>query len=281
METTTTTVPFSYTTIKVTRSRIDKGLLAIPAPLIHLFPTTSGHVYLVDEQGLEKKASFTAYTSRSKECRVGGMSAFYARYNTRDGEELVLQVRGDGRYMILPEKRFHQRIEEFEAQLDKASNNMDASAALAGLTELTGTKREEVIKSEFVRLAQHEVVERKVLRRHAANAQEKVSAALREILLNLYSGRCQVSGFTFMMTTGKQYFEVHHINPKQGDHVKNLLVVSPNVHAQFTYARVEHAFDGMGWLRQVHFNGEAHSVFQVVDQLPASFKKESHSIEGT
>lgn len=280
METTTPTVPFSYTTIKATRSRMEKGLLAIPASLIHLFPRASGHVFLVDEQGLEEKTSFTAYTSRSKECRIGRMRAFYEKYSIRDGDELVLLVRGDNRYMILPEERFHQRIAGFEAQLDKASSNMDANAALAGIAELTVTNREEVIRSEFVRLAQREVLERKIRKRHAVNVEEKVSASLREMLLGLYCGRCQVSGFTFLMKTGEPYFEVHHINPMQGDHVKNLLVVSPNVHAQFTYARVEHAFDEMGWLRQVCFNGDAHLVFQVVDQLPASFKKEVYSIEG-
>ncbi len=281
METTTPTVPFSYTTIKATKSRIEKGLLAIPTSLLPLFPTTSGHVYLVDEQGQEKRTSFTAYTSSSKECRIGGMRAFYNKYHVEDGDELVLHTGGDNRYQILPEKLFQRRIEELEAQLDTASSNTDAEAAIAGLAEVTSTEAEEVIKSEFFRLAQREVHERLIRKRHSVNTREKASPLLRKILLSLYGGRCQVSNFSFLMRTGQPYFEVHHINPMQGNHVKNLLVVSPNVHAQFTYARVEHSFDGMGWLRQVEFNGEAYPVFQAIDQIPATFKKEVHSVDGS
>lgn len=276
---TTPTVPFSYTTIVVTKSRIEKGLLAIPKSLIHLFPRAAGHIYLVDEEGREEMTSFTAFTARSKECRIGGMTPFYHKYGIKDGDELVLQLRGDNRYVMLPEKRFHERIRELEVRLDKASNDTDTTSALAGLAELTGTTREEVIKSEFLRLTGREVVERKTSKRPASNVHETVPASLRRMLLSLYAGRCQVSGFTFLTKTGEPYFQVHHINPNQGDHVKNVLVVSPNVHAQFTYASVEHVFDEIGWLRRVYFNGEPHPVFQIVDQLPRTYRKEAYSVE--
>ncbi len=65
MKVETSGVPFSYTTIKVTRSRIDKGLLAIPVSLIDLFPKTNGDVYLLDENGQWVRTTFTA---RESEC---------------------------------------------------------------------------------------------------------------------------------------------------------------------------------------------------------------------
>lgn len=91
-------VPFSYTTIMATKSRIDKGLLAIPVSLVDFFPKTSGSVYLLSESGRWVRKSFTAYDSTSRECRIGGMSDFYERYDVHSGDELVLHVHGNGRY---------------------------------------------------------------------------------------------------------------------------------------------------------------------------------------
>jgi hypothetical protein len=279
MKTVTTAIPYSYTTIKTTQSRIEKGLLAVPASLIHLFPTTSGHVYLVDEKGVERRTTFTAYSRTSKECRIGGMRSFYEKYQIEDGDELVLYIREDARYQILPEGVFHRRIKELEVQLDKAPSNVKVNAALDELANVTNKKPEEVIWSEYVRLAQHQILKRKTRRKHSAHARETVSPPFRKILLSVYGGRCQVSNFSFQMRTGQPFFEVHHIDPLQGDHLMNLLVVSPNVHAQFHYAHVEHFWDDMRWLREVKFNGEGYPVFQAIDQAPATFKKEVHSVE--
>ena len=65
-------------------------------------------------------------------------------------------------------------------------------------------------------------------------SRESVPASLRAILARLYKGQCQISGFSFLKRDGEPYFEVHHIDPLLGHHAKNVLVVCPNVHAQFT-----------------------------------------------
>jgi hypothetical protein len=78
------------------------------------------------------------------------------------------------------------------------------------------------------------------------------------------------------MKNGEPYFEIHHIKPEKGNHLKNLLVVSPNVHKEFTYANVENIFDNEDWLRVVKFNGEVFNVFQKIDFLQKSFMKEIH-----
>lgn len=271
-------VPFSYTTIVVTKSRIDKGLLAIPASLVDLFPRASGSVFLLGESGQWEEKTFTAYDSSSKECRIGGMREFYERYGVAGGDQLVLHVYDDGRYRLVPENLLKSSIKDLELNLDNASTQAEADAAIDGLVEVTNTGPDGVVGSEFARLASLEVFPRKVKDRRDIRARERIPVSLRRILSSLYEGRCQVSGFSFLKKNGEPYFEVHHIDPLQGNHVKNVLVVSPNVHAQFTHAAVEHSIDEAGWLRQVKFNGESHRVFQAVDRLPVAYRKEVHAV---
>jgi len=58
-------LPLSYVTIKTTKSRIDKGLLAIPVSLIDLFPKDKKKIFLVNELGKVETKSFTPYNSSS------------------------------------------------------------------------------------------------------------------------------------------------------------------------------------------------------------------------
>lgn len=278
MEKTITRIPFNYVTIKITNSRISKGLLAIPVSLIKLFPKQADQVYLVDENDHEEINSFTPYVSSSRECRIGGMRDFYERYHVQSGDELVVQVLSKNRFKILPEKLFEKKIVEFESKIDKASDDKEVNAAITGLAEFTTKNPDEILKNEFIRLSNQNITARKIITRPNVKLRETVPPAIRKILLGLYEGRCQISGFSFVMTTGEPYFEVHHINPLKGNHVKNLLVVSPNVHAQFTYAKLQQFFDAEGWLRKVEFNGETHHVFQMIDKLPSVYNKEVHYV---
>jgi hypothetical protein len=260
-----------------TRSRIDKGLLAIPTTLLDLFPAASGDVFLLNEAGEWDRKHFTAYGSSSRECRIGGMREFYARYAVKDGDEIVLHVLGDERYELIPERLFRREIARLESELDEAPSEPEAGAALAGLERVAHVTSDEAIAGEYTRLVSHEVVRRKVRTGGYVQSRESVPASLRVVLARLYGGRCQVSGFSFVKKDGQPYFELHHIDPLLGHHVKNVLVVSPNVHAQFTYAAVDQTLDDDGWLRQVRFNDEAHLVRQMIDQLPTGYGKRVHS----
>ena len=51
MKKTKSELPLNYITVKTTKSRIDKGLLAIPVSLIELFPKTGNKIFLVNEKG--------------------------------------------------------------------------------------------------------------------------------------------------------------------------------------------------------------------------------------
>jgi hypothetical protein len=272
-----TNIPFNYLTIKTTKSRIDKGLLSIPVSLIDYFPKQTENIFLIDENGCEEIKTFTQYESSSRECRIDGLSNFYKRFDVKDGDELVIQFLDDNKIRLFPEYYFKDTI---LLSLNNFGNSIDEEEIkyrLDSISKLSNTHQDEVIKNEFVRLSIEQIPERKI---HIANqviSSEAVSPSLRKILMNLYQGKCQISNFTFLMKNNKPYFEIHHINPLKGNHFKNLLVVSPNVHAQFTYARLEQIFDDEGWLRKVKFNNDSFHVYQAIDDLPRYFEKEVHT----
>ena len=72
MKTIESKLPFNYKTIRVTKSRINKGLLAIPVSLIDYFPKKKSKIYV--SFGKDKEAiliNFTPFSSSSRENRIG------------------------------------------------------------------------------------------------------------------------------------------------------------------------------------------------------------------
>lgn len=269
-------IPFDYVTVKTTKSRIEKGLLAIPVSLIDLFPKTAAKIYLINETGSEQAKSFTPYNSSSRECRIGGLKEFYIKNKIQDGDELIIQLLDNEKYKIIPEKIFQKQVLELEKKIDNSTKETDFENHIERISKITNKNSEEVIKSEFVRLANQKVAIRKIRIKSEIKTKENVPTAMRKILRELYGGKCQVSNFTFLMKDGNPYFEIHHIDPLKGNHFKNLLVVSPNVHKQFTFSNLAQYFDEESWLRKVEFNEQAYSVFQIIDNLPKCFVKEIH-----
>ncbi len=269
------TIPFNYKTIKVTQSRIDKGLLAIPASLSSLLPQTANNIRIIDENGYEEIKTFTPYKSSSRECRIGGMASFYSKYSINSGDEIVIQFIDEGKIRLLPEKLF---IKTINNQLDIFENNdKDIENQIEAISKLTNTDKKTFLQNEFVRLSNIALSERKTLTINSSKKRESVPASLRKVLLNLYNGKCQLTDFSFLQKNGLPYFEIHHIDAEKGNHVKNLLVVSPNIHAQFTYANIiKQNFDDKGWLREVVFDSNTYPVFQIIDKLPNVFEKELH-----
>jgi len=268
-------VPFDYVTIKTTKSRIEKGLLAIPVSLIDIFPKNKDRIYIIDEKGNEDLKTFTPYRSSSRECRIVGLKSFYKKYSIQDGDELVIQVLDEDKFKIVPEKIFKNRIIVAEEEISSARNEKEVDKQLKLLSQITNKPTEEVIRSEFLRLSSENIRQRRV---HKASSQVKegVPPFIRKILLEIYKGRCQISNFTFLTKEGIPYFEIHHIKPRESHYLKNLLVVSPNVHAQFTYANVEHYYDKDAWLRKVKFNNEEYFVRQAIDFITKEYIKEVH-----
>ncbi len=271
-------IPFNYSTIRLTKSRIDKGLLAIPVSLINLFSKDYSTVTLINENGKEETKTFTPYTSSSRESRIGGMREFYENYKLKSGDEIIIQKINEMKFKIIPERIFHSAVKNSENMFDASENYKQFSKIIEEVSKTTNQDKETVIRNEFVRLSTKSIDHRNIVNKKSLSIYESVPYSIRKTLLFLYRGRCQVSGFTFLKKNQEPYFEIHHIDPLKGHHVKNLLVVSPNVHAQFTYSNVKQEFDNSGWLRKVKFNGRYYNISQIVDQLPTFFEKEVHTI---
>lgn len=269
-------IPFDYITIKTTKSRISYGFLTIPISLVDDFPKRKTEIHLINDLGKEELKTFVPYSTKNKESRIYGLKNFFDRNKIRDGDEIVIQILDDDRYKIISEKVFEREIAELETKLQKSKDDAEIQRQINSISKITNKNTYDVLNSEFVRLASKEIKDRKVKIVPQVTIKENLPLALRKILLELYKGKCQVSNFTFTMRNGNPYFEIHHINPYKGNHVKNVLVVSPNIHAQFTFTDPKLYFDNQGWLRKVKFKDKTFPVFQIIDKLPQSFYKEIH-----
>ena len=277
MQKTASKIPFNYKTIKVTQSRLNKGLLAVPVSLIDYFPKQKGRIDIAT--GMSDKVStktFTPYTSSSRECRIGGMRDFYEKFNLEDGDEIVVQILDTNKYRILTEKQFEYMVKGIEKEFDESENEDVASSKLDAISKIVNTTPKETLWSEYYRLTKMEIKERRQKIVKPREIKEIASPSIRKLLTEIYDGKCQITGFGFLMKNEKPYFEIHHIKPELGNHIKNILVVSPNVHAQFTYAFVEENFDNDGWLKRVKFNGKIFVVKHIIDKIPRKFEKEVH-----
>lgn len=270
-------LPYSYDTIKVTKSRLDKGLLAIPVTLIDKFPSKKStiKVYLNYGNILFEK-NFTPYDSSSRECRIGGMRQFFISNKVQPGDELVILFKDYQTYRILTEEKYVNKLNLLEQNLESIKKDHLFYPSLKRIVTYTNESIDKIIYSEYFRLTQGKMKKRKHKIKRSSTSKENVPIFIRNILSELYKGKCQITGFGFNTKTGKPFFEIHHINSELGNHPKNLLVVSPNVHSQFTYARVKEYFDKDGWLRRVKFNDSPHFVYQMIDKIPKIYKKMVH-----
>jgi hypothetical protein len=221
--------------------------------------------------------TFTPYSSSSGECRIGGMRPFYEHYRLADGDEIVVQFLADGKYRFMTEGQYAAIVKRVETEFDGARNEDAAAKKLSLLSGITCSSPTETLWSEYFRLSKAKLSSRKRTEPRSKQQKENAPPSLRRLLTDIYCGKCQVTGFGFLQKSGKPYFEIHHIRPELGNHLKNVLVVSPNTHAQFSYAFVEVSCDDDGWLRRVKFNDTEFRVTQVIDRIPVRYEKEVHS----
>lgn len=277
MKITESKIPFNIRTIKVTKSRIEKGLLAVPVSLLDYFPKKKTKILISDGESWEfVQNTFTPYTSSSRECRIGGLKNFYQKYGVKDGDEIILQIMDNNKYRLFAENSFNKIVKDIEKKLDSTQNEADVENTIDRLSDLTKSSKEGTLLSEFYRLSRTRITQRGQNIR-SVSTDNRTSPVIRQILGDIYKGKCQLTDFTFTMRNGKLYYEIHHIKPDLGDHPKNLLVVSPNIHAQFTHGFVQEHFDNDGWLRDVKLVDKEYPVFQIIDKIKLPFIKETHS----
>jgi hypothetical protein len=273
-------IGYGYVTIKVTRSRINKGLLAIPVSLLDRFPKEKRKItiFFDDEENFSMK-NFIPYNSSSQECRINGLASWFVKNKIQDQDEIVIQFldENEGIYRLIKETKFIEQIKTLESKIVSTKKDDDLEKYFEDLALKVNQSKKEVAIVEFLRLNNEIIKRRSYKKSNTSLVKENVPASLRKILELIYQGKCQVSNFTFIQRNGKPYFEIHHIKPYYGNHFKNLLVVSPNIHAMFTHANCAEYFDNDGWLRKVKFNGEEFNVYQAIDNfIDRYFTKDVH-----
>ncbi|MDI6800565.1 MAG: HNH endonuclease signature motif containing protein [Thermodesulfovibrionales bacterium] len=270
---------YNYATVKITQSRLNKGLIAIPVSLAKLFPDsiTRLHVYLDDSPAPEVK-TYSSYTSATRECRIGGMAEWFRRSKIKDGDEIVIQMidKEQSIYRIIPEHNFIVKTHEIQKNLDNAKNETAAKEEIIHLSKWTGIENKKVVLSEFLRLTKdipHE--ERRYINKRSNKARENVPFNLRTLLTEVYHGHCQVCDFWFLKKDNGPYFEIHHVNPLLSNNPRNLVIVCANCHRQFEYANVRQEFNNDNWLIKVHFNNKIYPVNQIIlkTKIEESFKQ--------
>lgn len=272
-------IGYSYATIRLTQSRIDKGLIAVPTALAEWFPDHNAdiQVYLGDSPVLQSKR-YSSFNSSTKECRIGGVKRWLEERNLRSGDEIVVQVidRKNLIYRLLPERDFVAGTQALRSSFDSSSSEFEASERLLRISEWANTKNADAALSEYRRLAATSTPDaRRVAPKRQSRSRESVPANLRTLLRQLYQGHCQVCDFWFFKKNNEPYFEVHHLDAMRGHHPKNLLVVCGNCHNQFEHAKVTQEFDSEHWLVNVGFNGLLCPVNQITLTTRLSgFRKE-------
>jgi hypothetical protein len=258
---------YNYATVKITQSRIDKGLLAIPVPWTDWFPKQKIPIRVfLDDSNVPKLKNYTPYTSSSRECRIGGLAAWFRRNHVRDGDEIVVQVIDEDNYIyrLIHEEKFLAKTQQIQNWFDTASDDFNAVESLSEIARWNNIDRQTAALHEFQRLIQEEKIEeRKTIARKQSQSKESVPPKSKILLGEIYKGHCQICDFWFFKKDGTPYYEIHHIHDQLGNHLTNLLLVCGNCHNQFTYAHVKQMFR-KGWLYRVHFNERAYDVNQII-----------------
>lgn len=273
-------IEYDYLTIKVTQSRINKGLLAIPVSLIDVFPNNKQNIKVYfDNTNNYSELNFTPYTSSSRECRIGGLKEWFTLHQIRSDDELVIQIinKDKNEFRILTEKQYLQTVKLLQKKFDNSNDDITTTDNINKLATISNIKQSEVYKNEFYRLSKQSDSKRNFIQVAQKKRKESVPFSIRKILEEIYKGKCQLTNFTFIQKNGNPYFEIHHIKENKGNYLKNLLVVSPNIHAQFTYSKKKEYFDDEGWIRKVRFNENEFRVYQFIDKIDKrKFIKEVH-----
>lgn len=272
-------IDYSYATIKITQSRINKGLIAIPVSLAKWFPKNNAptRVFLGDSNVPQIK-NYSSYSSTTKECRIGGMAEWFKENKFKGEDEIVVQLIDKSQfiYRLIPEQKFLLKTQKLQHSLDKSKTDSEATNKIISIAEWTEVDKEKVVLNEYHRLINTiPVRERQYVNRYSNKAKEYVPSNLRVLLEDIYKGHCQVCDFWFLKRDDRPYFETHHINPSQGNNPHNLVVVCANCHRQFEHANVKTDFNQDGWLIGVSFNSKPYDVNQIIltTKWEGSFKQ--------
>lgn len=218
-------VTYDYATVRITRSRLNKGLLAIPVSLADKwFPdiNTTIKLYLGDSDTTQAH-TYSSYKSTTREARVGGLAKWFEQTRLKDGDEIVVQLieKETQVYRIVPEKQFISRVKGLQKELENAEDEDDASTKFLSLAKWVDLAENQLAVTEYRRLATEALpIPRNKVEKAAVCVNETTPGSIRVLLEHIYGGHCQICNFFFLKRTGRPYFEIHHINPLYAHHPK-------------------------------------------------------------
>ena len=216
-------IGYRYIAINITRSRINKGLLAIPVSLLDRFPKEKRKITIFfDDEEKPSMKNFTPYNIRSKECRINGLAYWFVKNKIQDKDEIVIQFLDEnkGVYRFIKETKFIEQIKILENKIISIKKDEDLERYFDDLSLKVNQSKKEVAIVEFLRLNNEVMKKRAYKKSNTYFVKENVPAPLRKILELIYQGKCQVSSFTFAQRNGDPYFEIHHIKNDFGNHFK-------------------------------------------------------------
>ncbi len=265
-------INYDYKTIRITKSRIEKGLLAIPKSFSNYLPKSNQKikVYLNDTANPEIK-TFSSFDSSTNENRIGGLKEWFYENKVKDGDELVLQIldKDNFIYRLIKEEDFLRITEVYQNDFDSSKDDKVAADKIELISNITQIDKTKLMFNEFLRLSKYSNEEvRKRLKSSNRFSREKTPSSIRLILGNIYKGHCQVCSFTFLKQDKNPYYEIHHLDAMLGHHPKNLVLVCANCHRQFEYADVIKHYDEKNeWLTKVVFNQTEFKVNQAIEKI--------------
>lgn len=251
--------------VLLTKSRLEKGLLAISRKFRPLFPSSGQKVTVFFDDELKScQKPYTPYESTTRECRIYNLRQWFRKHKATVGDWVEVIAEATGYRLI-----FHKRSEEeakYRKELQEAETEEQATEALRKLARTQRRSPRLSALKELQRLA-GQTWERRRVTIALRERYEGVPASLRALLKAIYEGRCQICNFTFLKRNGEPYFEVHHVDPEGGHQPQNLLVLCANCHAQMEHANVAVERDAQGWVVAVTINGKRHLVRQALSTL--------------
>jgi hypothetical protein len=254
-------------TIRVSTSRLGKGLLAIPQKFKDWFPSEKGQIQVVfDDEEKARALTFHPYDLVVKENRIFGLSRWFSKRRVGEGDliSITLEDQDKRLYRIALDRFVRERKEQESRQkLEVARTDSEAEQELSTLSRLTRKRPRQLAREELLRIAQESLRQpRPRVLPGAADRHGGVPPGIRVLLRELYDGKCQLCSFTFEKRNGDPYFEIHHLDPEVGHHPSNLLVVCPNCHAQFEHATITNFEWAGNWLVGATINGKRTAVRQ-------------------
>src|SRR5262249_46512220 len=199
--------------IKLTRSRVAKGLIGIPRTAAHLFPSEPCRIQVVFDDETEPRTNeYIPYEPKAKERRIFGVGHWFTVRGVQPGDIVHITLEDPERHLYrIASDRYLREIAERRIR-QQAHSVKDVDQAFQLIGSLASAKR--------ARPAALAALEIRELLQRSASAGPRISRTvsgvhrapagpwIHALLGQAYSGKCQLCSSTFLKADGMPYFEI-------------------------------------------------------------------------